>query len=152
MKLVFALAITLGVGAISGFATAANINSWYADLVKPSFNPPNAIFGPVWTILYILMGISLYLIWKKPVSEQKTTALRFFFVQLFLNFCWSFIFFYFHQTGWALTDIILLWIMIILTIFSFSKMDKTAAWLLVPYICWVSFATILNAAIFRLNS
>jgi len=152
IRLLYSLLITIGVGAIAGIATASNINAWYAQLTKPSFNPPNSIFGPVWTVLYILMGIALFLVWKQPASEKKSTALGIFFVQLFLNFCWSFIFFYFHQIGFALIDISLLWIFIIITIFQFSKFSRLASWLLVPYICWVSFATILNAAIFHLNS
>src|SRR5664279_885920 len=104
MKLLYALIITVGVGAIAGFATASNISGWYAALSKPSFNPPNWIFGPVWTLLYILMGIALYLIWKQPSSFNKSNALRLFFIQLFLNFCWSFLFFYFHQIGLALIE------------------------------------------------
>ena len=137
--------------AIAGLATASNIAGWYATLSKPSFNPPNWIFGPVWTILYILMGVSLSMIWKQPASLYRSNSLWLFFIQLFLNFIWSFFFFYFHKTGLALMDIAVLWIFIILTIFSFSGLNKKAAWLLVPYICWVSFALILNGAICRLN-
>jgi translocator protein len=151
MKLLYSLLLTIGVGAIAGFATASNIDGWYATLSKPGFNPPNWIFGPVWTILYILMGISLYLICKQPASPHRSNALTLFLIQLFLNFCWSFLFFYFHKIGLALTDIVLLWIMITLTIYSFSKLDRRASWLLFPYICWVSFATILNAAFHHLN-
>jgi benzodiazapine receptor len=151
MKLLYSLIITLGVGAIAGFATASNIGGWYAALSKPSFNPPNWIFGPVWTLLYILLGIALSIIWKQPDSLYKSNSLWLFFIQLFLNFCWSFLFFYFHKIGLALADIAALWIFIILTIFSFSRLNKKAAWLLVPYICWVSFALILNGAIYRLN-
>ena len=151
MKLLYSLLITIGVGAISGFATASNINAWYTQISKPSFNPPNWIFGPVWTLLYILMGIALFLIWKQPGSPNRTNALRLFSIQLLLNFCWSFIFFYFHHIGLALIDISLLWIFIILTMFSFAKLNKIASWLLFPYICWVSFAMILNGAIYHLN-
>src|SRR5450432_2429019 len=151
MKLLYSLVLTLGVGAIAGFATASNIGGWYARLSKPAFNPPNWIFGPVWTLLYILMGIALYLIWKQPPTLYRSNSLWLFFIQLFLNFIWSFFFFYFHKTGLALMDIAVLWIFIILTIFSFSGLNKKAAWLLVPYICWVSFALILNGAICRLN-
>ena len=152
MKLLYSLLITLGVGIVSGFATAANIKGWYTTLVKPSFNPPNWIFAPVWTILYVLMGIALYLIWKQPVSLRRSNSLRLFFIQLFLNFCWSFLFFHFHRIGLALIDIFLLWIFIIATMFSFSKSDRKAAWLLFPYFCWVSFAAILNGALFGLNN
>ncbi len=152
MKLLYSLLLTIGVGAIAGFATASNIGSWYATLSKPRFNPPNWIFAPVWTLLYILMGISFYLIWKQPASRYKSNAILIFLVQLFMNFCWSFLFFYFHQIGLAFLNIVMLWIFIVLTIFSFSRIDKRASWLLVPYICWVSFAAILNGAIFHLNT
>jgi translocator protein len=151
IKLFYSLLITLGVGAIAGFATASSINDWYAFLLKPVFNPPNWIFGPVWTILYILMGISLYLVWRQAPSRHRYNALSLFFIQLFFNFCWSFIFFYFHQVGLALFDMILLWIFIVLTIIFFAKHHKMAAAFLVPYLAWVSFAAILNAAIYRLN-
>jgi translocator protein len=152
MKLLYSLVLTLGVGAIAGLATASNIGGWYATISKPVFNPPNWIFGPVWTLLYILMGIALYLIWRLPASAYRSNAFWLFFIQLFLNFIWSFLFFYFHKVGLALIDIITLWIFIILTIISFSRLDKKAAWLLVPYICWVSFASILNGAIYYLNA
>jgi translocator protein len=151
MKLFYSLVLTLSVGVIAGLATASNIGGWYSTLSKPGFNPPNWIFGPVWTLLYILMGLALSLIWKQPASNRRSNALWLFFVQLFLNFIWSFLFFYFHNTGLALVDIIILWIFIILTIISFSRLSKTAAWLLMPYICWVSFASILNGAIYHLN-
>ena len=152
MKLLYSLVLTLGVGAIAGLATASNIGGWYATISKPGFNPPNWIFGPVWTLLYILMGIALSLIWKHPASPHRSNAIWLFFIQLFLNFIWSFIFFYFHNVGLALADIITMWIFIILTIISFSQLDKKAARLLVPYICWVSFALILNVAIYYLNA
>lgn len=151
MKLLYCFTITLGVGAIAGFATASSIGGWYASLSKPSFNPPNWLFGPVWTILYILMGFALFLIWKQSASPYRLNSLWHFSLQLFLNFIWSFLFFCFHKIGLALLDISVLWIVIIFTIFSFSRLSKKAAWLLVPYICWVSFALILNGAIYRLN-
>jgi len=152
MKLAFSILITLGVGAIAGFATVQSIDAWYASLNKPSFNPPNWLFGPLWTFLYILMGIALYLIWKLPASKNRNRSIEFFFFQLLLNFLWSFLFFYFHSIAIALFDIIILWVMIFLTIILFSRLDKTASWLLVPYISWVSFATILNIYIFYLNN
>jgi benzodiazapine receptor len=151
MKLFYSLLITLGVGTVAGLATASSISSWYAYLLKPSFNPPNWLFGPVWTLLYILMGISLYLVWKQSPSRHRYNAMSVFFIQLFFNFCWSFIFFYFHDIGLALFDIILLWVFILLTIVFFAKHHKTAAALLIPYLAWVSFATILNAAIYQVN-
>jgi translocator protein len=151
-KLILALVITLSVGGIAGYATANAIGGWYATLVKPSFNPPNNIFAPVWTLLYIMMGIALYLIWKQPVSKKRNIALLFFGIQLFLNFWWSILFFNYHQLGWAFVEIIAMWVFIIVTIFAFAPLSKTAAWLLVPYVSWVSFASILNYAIWRLNT
>jgi benzodiazapine receptor len=151
MKFFLSLLIPIAVGAFAGFAMTYNIDSWYATLSKPYFNPPNWIFAPVWTSLNILMGIALYLIWKKPDSKNRRSAMLLFFVQLLLNFLWSFIFFYFHAIAAALFDISILWLALFLTIILFSRLSKTAAWLLVPYIIWVSFATILNVYIFNLN-
>ncbi len=151
IKLVTAVSLTVVLGAVGGLVTAAEIPTWYAGLTKPSFNPPNWLFGPVWTALYILMGISCYLVWKQAPSPARNRALSVFIIQFILNFCWSFIFFGMHETGWALAEMILLWITILITIFSFAKFSKTAAWLLVPYISWVSFAMLLNGAIWRLN-
>ena len=146
VKLVCSLLFTVGLGSLGGIFTISEIPNWYAGLQKPSFNPPNWIFGPVWSLLYILMGISVFLIWKQPDSNIRNTAL------LLLNFCWSIIFFKLHQTGWALVEIIVMWVFILLTILWFGKFSSTASWLLVPYISWVSFATLLNAAIWKLNS
>lgn len=151
MKYLYAIAITLITGAVAGIVTASEVGSWYAALQKPSFNPPNYLFGPVWTALYILMGIALAIVWRKPASPSRNRAMKFFFTQLLLNFLWSFIFFYFHLTGWALVEIIILWIFIFITIILFYGQSKAAAWLMVPYIFWVSFATVLNTAIWQLN-
>lgn len=151
IKLITAVSLTVVLGAVGGLVTAPEIPTWYAGLTKPSFNPPNWLFGPVWTTLYILMGISCYLVWKQQPSPERNKALSVFIIQFVLNFCWSFIFFGMHATGWALAEMILLWITILITIFSFARFSKTAAWLLVPYISWVSFAMLLNGAIWRLN-
>lgn len=151
LKLITAVTLTVVLGAVGGLVTAAEIPTWYAGLTKPSFNPPNWLFGPVWTLLYILMGISCFLVWKHPASPGRNGALTIFIIQFALNFCWSFIFFGMHETGWALAEMMVLWVTILLTIFSFAKYSKTAAWLLVPYISWVSFAMLLNGAIWRLN-
>lgn len=151
IKMVTAVTLTVVLGAVGGLVTSPEIPGWYAALNKPSFNPPNWLFGPVWTILYILMGFSYYLIWKQPASPERNKALFIFIMQFILNFCWSFIFFGMHETGWALVEMLLLWLVIITTIFSFAKLSKRAAWLLVPYMAWVSFAMILNTAIWRLN-
>lgn len=152
MKLVISILIPLLVGAIAGVFTTSGVDGWYAVANKPSFNPPNWIFAPVWTTLYLLMGIALYLVWKSDAAKNiKQTAIVLFAVQLTLNFFWSFIFFSLQQTGWALVEIIAMWLAILVTIIWFTKISKPAAWLLVPYICWVSFATVLNYAIWKLN-
>jgi tryptophan-rich sensory protein len=144
--------IPIIIGGLSGFFTANNVGTWYTTIQKPSWNPPNWIFGPVWTTLYILMGIALYLVWKEDSSDfLKKLAIVFFTLQLVLNFFWSFIFFQQHEMGWALVEIIALWLAILVTIFSFANISKTAAWLLVPYIAWVSFATILNYTLWKIN-
>ena len=152
MKLVISILIPLLVGAISGFFTTEGVNGWYAVANKPWFNPPNWIFAPVWTTLYIMMGIALFLVWKSEVDKSlKQTAIVLFAVQLTLNFFWSLIFFKMQQPGWAFAEIIAMWLMILLTIIWFKKNSSTAAWLLVPYICWVSFASVLNYFIWKLN-
>jgi translocator protein len=152
LKLVISLALPLLVGGISGSFTATEVKNWYLTLQKPSWNPPSAIFAPVWTTLYLLMGYAFYRVWTKPgYSNMKNTALGLFVTQLVLNFFWSFIFFKQHQLGWAFLEIVAMWLAILFTIIAFSKIDKIAAWLLVPYISWVSFAAILNNTIWQLN-
>ncbi len=152
MKLFISILLPLLVGGISGFFTSSGVNGWYATANKPWFNPPNWIFGPVWTALYIMMGIALFLISKNEADKTiKQTAIILFAVQLTLNFFWSLIFFKMQQPGWAFAEIILMWLMILFTIIWFGKISSAAAWLLVPYICWVSFASVLNYAIWKLN-
>lgn len=152
MKLFISLAITFLVGAVAAWFTTAGVNGWYAVANKPSFNPPNWVFAPVWTALYLMMGIALWLVWKKDgVKSGRRTALILFAIQLLLNFAWSFIFFYAHQPGWAFAEILLMWVSIMLTIIWFGKVSPAAAWLLVPYIWWVSFASLLNFYIWKLN-
>lgn len=152
MKLIISLAITFLVGAVAAWFTTAGVNGWYAVANKPSFNPPNWVFAPVWTALYLMMGIALWLVWKKDgVKSGRRTALILFAIQLLLNFAWSFIFFYAHQPGWAFAEILLMWVSIMLTIIWFGKVSPAAAWLLVPYIWWVSFASLLNFYIWKLN-
>lgn len=152
MKLFLSILIPVLTGAVSGFFTISGVNGWYAVANKPWFNPPNWIFGPVWTTLYILMGIALYLVWRSDAATTiKNTALALFAVQLTLNFFWSIIFFSMRQPGWAFVEVLLLWLMIGLTIRWFGKISPAAAWLLVPYISWVSFASVLNFYIWKLN-
>ena len=151
ITLIICLLIPLAIGGISGFATATSITDWYVTLNKPSFNPPNYLFAPVWTTLYTLMGISLFIIWKSPTGRIRNNALVIFAVQITLNFFWSFLFFKFNQTELALVEIMMLWISILLMIIFYKRIRKLAAFLQIPYLLWVSFATILNAAIWILN-
>jgi translocator protein len=150
-KLIASLLLPLAIGGIAGMFTSEAIPGWYASLNQPSFNPPNWVFGPVWTTLYIIMGISLFLIWKLPASKERNLAILIFWVQLVLNFCWSFFFFYFKMIGLALVDIILLWIMIVLMMVRFYKIKPLAAYINIPYLLWVTFASVLNIAYYILN-
>ncbi len=151
VKLILCILIPLAIGAISGIATSSGLNDWYMALNKPVFNPPGYLFGPVWTVLYIFMGVSLYLIWKSPVNEQRTRAIALFAIQLFLNFWWSFLFFKFQLLGIAFIEIILIWMSIVAMIYAFYQIHKPAAYLQIPYLLWVSFASVLNGAIWWLN-
>lgn len=153
-RLVISVAACETAGFIGAIFTTPAIPVWYATLNKPVFSPPNSVFFPVWTILYLLMGISLFLVWKKKIPEKKhikSKAVRAFFGQLFFNTVWSFAFFGLQSPFAGLVIIIILWILILLTIIRFAKIDKTASYLLYPYIAWVSFAAILNLSIFLLN-
>jgi benzodiazapine receptor len=152
VKLVISLALPLALGFIGSLFTSNSINDgWYASLNQPSFNPPNSIFGPVWTILYILMGISLYMVWKEVPGKKKENALGIFALQLLLNFLWSLFFFYFKDIEIALLDIIALWISIVVMVWLFYRVKPLAGWLNIPYLLWVSFATALNIAYYVLN-
>lgn len=151
LKLLVSLLLPLVIGGISGVLTAGAVTGWYTTLIQPSFNPPNWVFGPVWTLLYVLMGVSHYRIWTSEKTSDRTTALRLFWLQLGLNFFWSLIFFGAGQITLALVEILLLWICIALMIRRFYFIDRVAAWINVPYLMWVSFATVLNAAYAWLN-
>jgi benzodiazapine receptor len=152
LKLVASIILCQLAGLIGSLATVPSIPTWYESLKKPSFNPPNWIFGPVWTGLYTLMGISLFMVWQKRADHpQVKTALFFFFIQLILNALWSVAFFGLRSPLLGLIDIVLLWIAILLTIKSFFGISKTAALLLLPYILWVSFAVLLNFSLWILN-
>ena len=143
----------LVIGYLSGMVTRESITTWYPTLIKPVFNPPNWIFAPVWTTLYIMMGVAGGLVWTKLESDPENVkkAFKFFILQLALNALWSFIFFYLHNVLLALIEVVLLLLMIYETYNQFYKIDKNAGRLLIPYMIWVSFATILNASIWWLN-
>lgn len=151
LKLFLCLITPLIIGGLSGVAAASGLGTWQAGLQKPFFNPPSFLFGPVWTSLYLLMGISLYLILQRPASELRKKAIGIFVLQMILNFCWSFIFFKFQMLGLALIEIIALWLSILMMIRVFKSLNPTSAWLQIPYLMWVSFATVLNASIWYLN-
>ncbi len=138
-------------GSLSGIATGGAVNGWYAQIVKPSWNPPNWLFGPVWTVLYLLMGAAFALVWNGQ-GKNKRMAMILFVVQFVLNLLWSFLFFALARMDLALIEIIVLWVLILLSIFSFYKLNRTAAYLLVPYLLWVSFASVLNATLVFLNA
>ncbi len=152
LYIVIAVTICLLIGFLSGFATQSAVSTWYTTLNKPSFNPPNWIFAPVWTILYILMGIAAGLVWAKGFYHiWVKTALYYFGFQLLFNALWSIVFFGFQQPFWALLVIVVLLILILFTIKWFKIVSKPAAYLLIPYLLWVSFAMILNYKIWELN-
>ncbi|MEK6969392.1 MAG: TspO/MBR family protein [Nanoarchaeota archaeon] len=151
-KLAISIVVCQLAGFIGSFFTVSSVSTWYLTLNKPFFNPPSWLFGPVWISLYFLMGISLYLIWKKGIkNKQSKTAVSLFGVQLILNSLWSILFFGLRSPLFAFIEIITLWIAIILTIKYFYKISKVASYLLIPYMLWVSFAAILNFFIFYLN-
>ena len=152
LKLILAIIICQTAGLIGALFTRSAIPDWYAFLTKPELAPPNWIFAPVWTTLYLLMGIAAFLIWKRGLDRTDVRlALSIFTVQLVLNTLWSIIFFGLRAPGWAFIEIALMWVAILASIIAFSKISKTAAWLLVPYILWVSFAAYLNYSIYVLN-
>lgn len=150
LKLVGSIALCQSAGLIGSFFTVSSIQNWYNLLNQPSFRPPNWLFGPVWTILYTLMGISFYLIWikKGPLVKQ---ALTIFLIHLFFNATWSIVFFGLHNIFLALINILVIWVFIVVLINKFWSLDKRASILLIPYLAWVSFATILNYSIWILN-
>ena len=152
LKLCSSVLACLAVGFTGSFFTNTSISSWYAGLNKPFFNPPSWVFAPVWTMLYVLMGVSAFLIWRQGLSDKKVQpALFAFIVQLALNALWSPAFFGMKSALAGLGVIIFLWMAISITIFLFYRISKLASFLLLPYILWVSFALVLNAAIFFLN-
>lgn len=151
-KLITAIVFSEMAGVIGSIFTASSIPTWYANLIRPELSPPNWIFGPVWTTLFALMGIAAFLVWQKGINRRDVkNALSIFVTQLILNTLWSAIFFGAQNPSAAFIEIIILWLAILATIISFSKISKAAAWLLVPYILWVSFAAYLNYSIWILN-
>ncbi len=151
VSLIFWLILCFAVAGVSGLWTASAVPGWYATLVRPTFAPPNWLFGPVWTVLYAMMAIAAWQVWRSPVSPGRTYGVLLFLLQLALNFCWTLVFFHFHAIGLALVEIVMLWAAIFGTILVFARISRLSAWLLAPYLGWVSFATLLNAGFWRLN-
>lgn len=146
------LAANVAIGVIASLFTRPEIHGWYAALQKPSFNPPTWIFGPVWTIIYVLLAFAAYRVWRhRNDSGEFTAATLIYIIQLALNFAWSIVFFGMHQVFWALVVILALLLSIILNMVWFSRFSRTGTWLLLPYLLWVSFASVLNLNIYLLN-
>ena len=149
LGLAVAVLVCLGAAGLGAMVTTPEIDGWYRTIAKPSWNPPDAIFGPVWTTLFLMMAIAAWLIWKRGVG--RTIPLTLFGLQLLFNIAWSWIFFGLHQPGWAFLNIVALWLAIVATMVSFARQSRLAAWLLAPYLAWVSFAGLLNCVIWRMN-
>ncbi len=142
--------LSLAAGALGSVWTSSSIPTWYAGLVKPAWNPPNWVFAPVWTALYLLMGVAASLVWFRS-STAAGPALALFVGQLMLNAAWSWLFFGLRRPDWAFAELAVLWIAIAATALAFHRHSPVAAWLLAPYLAWVSYAGTLNYAIWRLN-
>jgi len=152
VKLSASVLLCIVAGSLGSLVTITGPGSWYAQLIKPAFQPPNWIFGPMWTLLFILMGIALYLIWERGSGKPEVRfALTVFGLQFALNILWSFLFFGLRSPFLGLLDIIILWWLVLATIVAFYRVRESAAYFLIPYIAWVSFAMILNATIYILN-
>ncbi len=146
------MGVCLLIGFLSGFATQSSVNDWYLTLNKPGFTPPNWLFGPVWTVLYIMMGVSAGIVWSRGFYHKWVkTALYHFVFQLLFNALWSVVFFGFQNPFWALLVILILMMLILGTIRWFNVVSRTAAYLLIPYFLWVCFASLLNYRIWVLN-
>jgi len=152
IKLIVSILVCQFVGFLGSLVTKPAIPTWYTELSKPAYRPPDWVFGPVWITLYLLMGISVFLIWRMGFSSsQVRLALSAFLIQLILNGLWSFLFFGLKSPFLGLVDLILLWIFIMITMITFAKLSQLAAFLLVPYIAWVTFALLLNFSIWQMN-
>ena len=151
LLLLFWIVVCFAVGGVSGSWTANEIPTWYQTLTRPSFAPPNWVFAPVWSTLYLLMAVAAWKVSTSATGAVRGAALGTFAVQLALNFAWSLIFFRLHALGWARAEVLLMWAAIGATILLFSRASRTAAWLMAPYWAWVSFASVLNWGYWRLN-
>ncbi|MCA9089683.1 MAG: tryptophan-rich sensory protein [Planctomycetaceae bacterium] len=149
--LVLFIVVCLGAGGLGAMVTTPEIDGWYRTLNKPAWNPPNNVFGPVWTTLYFMMAIAAWQIWQQAGWKAAGGPLWLFVGQLLLNVLWSWLFFAMHQPGWAFAEIVLLWLAIAATTIQFFQKSRVAGWLMAPYLAWVTFAAGLNCAIWQLN-
>lgn len=152
LSLIVLICGTFAASAFGDLAAASSLGSWYHSLAKPSWNPPEVVFAPVWSVLYILMAVAAWLVWRRGSETEVVPAMTTYFGQLVLNVLWPLIFFGLRLPGWAVVDIILLWVGIVLAMVQFGKVSKISAWLLVPYLAWVTFAAALNATIWHINA
>ena len=149
--LVLFVALCLGIGALGASIAATSVESWYSGLVKPSFNPPDEVFGPVWTVLYILMGVAAWRVWRSADRDITRGPLTLFALQLAINLGWTVVFFGLQKIASAVATIVVLDVAVLVTMLAFRAVDRVAALLMMPYVAWVAFATVLNVAIWRLN-
>ncbi len=149
--LVLFVALCLAIGGLGAAVTETSVKTWYAALAKPPFNPPDAVFGPVWTVLYVLMGIAAWRVWRAVDRDTARGPLTLFALQLALNLGWSVVFFGLQKIGAAVATIVVLWVAILVTMLAFRTVDRVAALLISPYLAWVTFAAVLNVAIWQLN-
>ena len=146
------IALAVAVGGVGAVATASSVKTWYVGLIKPSFNPPDAVFGPVWTTLYVLMALAAWRVWRAgPANGRRRRALVLYGVQLLLNLAWSVIFFGLRRPDLALAEIVILFLAVVATAGVFWRMDRVAGLMMIPYAAWVMFASVLNFEIWRLN-
>jgi benzodiazapine receptor len=150
MRLISCIAVCLGAAGLGSLLTQPALRPWYAGLAKPWWTPPNWLFGPVWTILYLAMAVAAWLVWRR--SSLTAFPMQLFLLQLLLNVAWSAIFFHFRAPGWAFIEIATLWCAILLTTIAFGRSAPLPGWLMIPYLMWVTYAAALNFAIWRLNS
>ena len=152
LSLFVLICATFGISAFGILAASSSLAHWYQALAKPAWNPPQEIFGPVWTALYLIMAISAWLVWRRGSEIEVIPAMTAYFGQLVLNVLWPLIFFGLKAPGWAAFDILLLWGAIVVSMQQFGRVSRAAAWLLLPYLAWVTFASALNITIWRLNA
>ena len=151
MALAFFVALCLGIGALGAAVVATSVDTWYAELAKPSFTPPDHVFGPIWTVLYVLMAIAAWRVWRVADRDTRRGPLTLFALQLALTLGWTVVFFGLEKIGAALATIVVLDVGVVVTTLAFRSIDRWAGLLMVPYLAWVAFATVLNIAIWRLN-